>query len=622
MNFIRNHKKYIKSIKYHYLIIFKEKVEYDLIKNDYGNKGEKGILMNFSKSNLYRKLFLTYTIVILSVVSILYVYFLSKTSDEVKRNNLYINDKILQDVNENLEYNSNTSKTIMNILYEDKFRLNDVITYLNTELVDYIKGKLDYYSESDKLYYNGIENFVRSSFRLNNYLKNISFISYSRNEISVFNRKGEIKTYPFNSKDLLDKGEMKNVIYGKNEISISNEVRDSASLKSEGMLITTYDISIIGNVLKKYKDTDSEVLILNSEGMILYDSNNEYEYEYYPYFNKLKIGHQQVTLEDDYYVDMLPDNNGLISLVRIKASNATKIPTLFKISAFLVSLLLFAIAECILYLKFKNLSKRMDELISAMSKVEKGDIDVHIPLSNEKDEITFIADNFNKMCGKLNDHIRKSYLAELHQREAEIVALQNQINPHFLYNTLESIRMKAICNGDKEVGKMLYSLAFLFRSQVKGKLVVSIDQEIKYCNKYLELFKFRYDEKFKFSINCEDDLYDKGIVKFTLQPLIENYFVHGIRLERDDNELKIYIYKHLDDVVVEVIDNGRGIPKDKLDEINRRIRECDHSGKSIGMLNVHERIKIKYGEPYGLTVTSEENKGTNMILKFPMREVE
>lgn len=578
--------------------------------------------MRFSKSNLYRRLFITYTIVILSVVSILYIYFLTKTSDEVKKNTLYINEKILQDVNETLEYNNNTSKTIMNMLYEDEFRLNDVIKYLNSDLVDYIKGKLDYYSASDKLYYNGIENFVKSSFQLNTFLKNISFVSYSRNEISVFNRKGEIKTYPFNSGGLVDKDEFEHTIYGKDEISISNEIRDAASLKSEGMLMTTYDISVISDVIKKYKDTDSEVLILNQSGMVLYDSQNKYGYEYYPYFDKLKIGHQEVSLEDDYYLDMLPDNNGLISVVRIKVSNATKIPLLFKVSAFLVSLFLFIIAECVLYLKFKNLSKRMDELVLAMEKVEKGDIDTHIPLTHEKDEITFIADNFNKMCEKLNDHIRKSYLAELHQREAEIVALQNQINPHFLYNTLESIRMKAICNGDKEVGKMLYSLAFLFRSQVKGNLIVSIDQEIKYCNKYLELFKFRYDEKFKFKIECEEDLYDKAIVKFTLQPLIENYFVHGIRLERDDNELKIYIYKHLGDVVVEVIDNGRGIPKEKLDDINRRIRECDHSGKSIGMLNVHERIKIKYGEPYGLTVTSEENKGTNMILRFPFGEVE
>ncbi|HHD2753837.1 TPA: sensor histidine kinase [Clostridium perfringens] len=578
--------------------------------------------MRFSKSNLYRRLFVTYTIVILSIVSILYLYFLTKTSEEVKRNTLYINDKILQDVNETLEYNNSTSRTIMNMLYEDEFRLNDVIKYLNTDLVDYIKGKLDYYSASDKLYYNGIENFVKSSFQLNNFLKNISFVSYSRNEISIFNRKGEIKTYPFNSNKLLNNGELENTIYKQNEINISNEIRDAASLKSEGMLIATYDISSIGNIIKKYRDTDSEVLILNQDGMVIYDSENKYDYEYYPYFDRLKIGNKEVALEENYYVDMLPDNNGLISVVRIKTSDATKIPLVFKISAFLVSLFLFIIAECVLYLKFKNLSKRMDELILAMERVENGDIDTYIPLGNENDEITFIADNFNKMCQRLNDHIRKSYLAELHQREAEIVALQNQINPHFLYNTLESIRMKAICNGDKEVGKMLYSLAFLFRNQVKGKLIVSIDQEIKYCNKYLELFKFRYNEKFKFSIECEEDLYDKGIVKFTLQPLIENYFVHGIRLEKDDNELKIYIYKHLDDIVVEIIDNGRGIPKEKLDDINRRIRECDYSSKSIGMLNVHERIKIKYGEPYGLTVTSEENTGTNMILRFPLREVE
>lgn len=578
--------------------------------------------MRFSKSNLYRRLFVTYTIVILSIVSILYVYFLTKTSEEVKRNTLYINDKILQDVNETLEYNNSTSKTIMNMLYEDEFRLNDVIKYLNTDLVDYIKGKLDYYSASDKLYYNGIENFVKSSFQLNNFLKNISFVSYSRNEISIFNRKGEIKTYPFNSNKLLNNGELENTIYKQNEINISNEIRDAASLKSEGMLITTYDISSIGNIIKKYRDTDSEVLILNQDGIVIYDSENKYDYEYYPYFDRLKIGNKEVALEENYYVDMIPDNNGLISVVRIKTSDATKIPLVFKVSAFLVSLFLFIIAECVLYLKFKNLSKRMDELILAMERVENGDIDTYIPLGNENDEITFIADNFNKMCQRLNDHIRKSYLAELHQREAEIIALQNQINPHFLYNTLESIRMKAICNGDKEVGKMLYSLAFLFRNQVKGKLIVSIDQEIKYCNKYLELFKFRYNEKFKFSIECEEDLYDKGIVKFTLQPLIENYFVHGIRLEKDDNELKIYIYKHLDDIFVEIIDNGRGIPKEKLDDINRRIRECDYSSKSIGMLNVHERIKIKYGEPYGLTVTSEENKGTNMILRFPLREVE
>ena len=242
--------------------------------------------MKFSKSNLYKRLFITYTIVILSVVSILCIYFLSKTSEEIKRNNLYLNDKILQDVNETLEYNSSTSRRIMNMLYEDDFRLNDVIKYLNSDLVDYIKGKLDYYSASDKLYYNGIESFVKD-------------IEYA--------------------------------IYNKNEISIINEIRDAASLKPEGMLMTTYDVGVISDVIKKYKDTNSEVLILNKEGMVLYDSENKYDYEYYPYFDKLKVGRHEILLEDSYYVDILPDNNGLMSVVRIKVSNATKVPLLFKV---------------------------------------------------------------------------------------------------------------------------------------------------------------------------------------------------------------------------------------------------------------------------------------------------
>ncbi|MCL1415717.1 hypothetical protein M3J43_27325, partial [Escherichia coli] len=92
----------------------------------------------------------------------------------------------------------------------------------------------------------------------------------------------------------------------KNEISIINEIRDAASLKPEGMLMTTYDVGVISDVIKKYKDTNSEVLILNKEGMVLYDSENKYDYEYYPYFDKLKVGRHEILLEDSYYVDILP----------------------------------------------------------------------------------------------------------------------------------------------------------------------------------------------------------------------------------------------------------------------------------------------------------------------------
>lgn len=135
------------------------------------------------------------------------------------------------------------------------------------------------------------------------------------------------------------------------------------------------------------------------------------------------------------------------------------------------------------------------------------------------------------------------------------MALQSQINPHFLYNTLESIRMKAICNGDIEVGRMLYILAFLFRNQLKENDIIPIKNEINYCQKYLEIFKFRYEEKFEFTINCPEEILDKQIIKFTLQPLIENYFVHAIKLENNDNRISINIKEKNNKIIIEIEDN-------------------------------------------------------------------
>lgn len=127
---------------------------------------------------------------------------------------------------------------------------------------------------------------------------------------------------------------------------------------------------------------------------------------------------------------------------------------------------------------------------------------VRLAAEKNGDELDVIACHFNEMCEKLDLHIQKSYLAEIDQKNAEMSALQSQINPHFLYNTLEAIRMKAICNGDSEVGKMLYSMAVTFRSQLKEADIITLAQELHYCKKYLELFEYRYPSQFKSSVDC------------------------------------------------------------------------------------------------------------------------
>ena len=332
-------------------------------------------------------------------------------------------------------------------------------------------------------------------------------------------------------------------------------------------------------------------------------------------------------MEKKYNINSIVNTSGLITIGKVKKTNRLLMP--FSISILLIDLIVFVVAELIFYNKIKKLSDRMDMLLIAMDQVKEGNMEVDIPIGNEADEISIISKHFNEMCKQLNDYIEKSYLAELKekraevsQKKAELMALQSQINPHFLYNTLESIRMKAICNGDREVGRMLYILAFLFRNQLKENDIIPIRSEINYCQKYLEIFKFRYEEKFEFTINCPEEILDKQIIKFTLQPLIENYFVHGIKLENNDNRISINIKEKNNKIIIEIEDNGKGIEREKIKKLNRILSVRGNGGKSIGITNANERIGILYGEEYGIRILENVKVGTKIIVIIPKREVD
>ena len=257
-----------------------------------------------------------------------------------------------------------------------------------------------------------------------------------------------------------------------------------------------------------------------------------------------------------------------------------------------------------------------------MSSASKGKLDVHINTPNNKplDELDIIAENFNQMCQDMDAYIQKSYLAEIEQRNAELCALQSQINPHFLYNTLEVIRMKAICNGDREVGRMLYSLAVIFRSQIKEADIITIAKELHYCKKYLELFEYRYHNKFSFEINCPEVLMEKPVIKFVVQPIIENYFVHGIRLEATDNLLMISVYQQGKDIVIYVSDNGKGMTEEEVQRKNEQLKSGKRETGSIGIQNVHTRMRAAYGDAYGVSLKRNEPGGICVMLRFPGEE--
>ena len=196
-------------------------------------------------------------------------------------------------------------------------------------------------------------------------------------------------------------------------------------------------------------------------------------------------------------------------------------------------------------------------------------------------------------------------------------ALQSQINPHFLYNTLEAIRMKAICNGDREVGKMLYSMVVLFRSQLKEADVITLGQEMDYCKQYMELFEYRYQGTFHSEVECPAELLELPIIKFVLQPIVENYFVHGIQRDRNDNTVRIRAERKGDTLYLYVRDNGCGMEPEKLAQKNRELKENrkpEDKKESIGIFNVNRRIKAVYGEQYGIYMEAVKTGGLQVVL--------
>lgn len=579
--------------------------------------------MRAKKSMIYKRLFIVYISVILLLITALDIYFINRVHKENIDNNMYVNEKVAYDVNDILNEMTNSSNSIVETMYNDSYVVDDIIHFLNTDNVTYLKSKLNKFSQSNEYFYRGVEHFTRNSFISNSSLIDISFISYDRMETRSFNRTNQIAVEKINKSYIINNKNFSNVICKKNVVSFVKEIRNPTSLKSEGLIVLTYDLNNISNIVKKYND-EYEVMVLDENEFVVYDSNKDFEYKYYDDFPKLENGQDIVKLDNqEYYVYKITSKSNLTTVAKFNKNSVRSLPKGFLNSLIAVDIILFIIALGVLIIKLKKFSDRTDNILIAMEKVRNGDLNVSIPIDEKKDEndeIRYISENFNDMCRDLNKYIEKSYLAELDQKKAEMIALQNQINPHFLYNTLECIRMTAICNGDKEVGKMLYTLAFLFRKQVKDKDVITISDELEYCTKYIEIFKFRYDEKFNFKINCDESLLDKEIIKFTLQPIIENYFVHGIRLDDFDNCLEINIIKDGTDIIVMVKDNGNGTTKERINSINNSLKNRDYEGKSIGITNAHERIVIAYGDDYGIGLELNNGRGVMVVIKLPCRE--
>lgn len=567
-----------------------------------------------SSKQLYNKLLFTYTAVIFCIVSVLMLYFWNSMKNRYLENSLEHLQMMHEEAVQYMETCRDAADYLHEELYKSDMELKDLIHYLTDDPETYQKYRLDAYSQYYLLAYNGIEDFCATAFEAYPSLKRIAFASYSKGDLTAIDR-GK-KTYHTEDGEPVMERIRSGNLADPGEFSFLKEIRDGVTMQSLGAMVLTFDAAEFERICHYYQKT--ELLVYNESKTVIYDSCGDCT------LAEIDAAREAGMLESQLKSYAMSAGTGNFWFIGyLEKAKAASVPFHITLMIVGVGLLALLAGELLVRSYLQRVSARLNRILDGMTRVMGGDLTVRLAARKNGDELEVIAQHFNEMCEKLDLHIQKSYLAEIEQKNAEMAALQSQINPHFLYNTLEAIRMKAICNGDQEVGKMLYSMAVTFRSQLKEADVITMAQELHYCKKYLELFEYRYPKQFQSSVDCPLEYMNVPIIKFVLQPIIENYFIHGIRMRDQDNYIRIMVRKAGDDFEIVVEDNGRGMTDEEIREKNRQLAENKtDQRKSIGIANVNRRVKAVYGNQYGLRMEAAKTGGLRVILRFQPGEGE
>ncbi|QGR00320.1 sensor histidine kinase [Paenibacillus psychroresistens] len=294
-------------------------------------------------------------------------------------------------------------------------------------------------------------------------------------------------------------------------------------------------------------------------------------------------------------------------------------------AALTVIIISLLVAIVLIYVVSMLLSNRLLRLSKHISKLAVGNLNAVLEIDG-KDEIAQISRQFNSMIGNIKElmnevqatQIQKNQL-EIKQNEIKFKMLASQINPHFLFNALESIRMKAHLKGDNEISIVVKNLGRLMRSSLNvGSKKIPLQNELEMVRYYLEIQQFRYGDRVSFNLSIDPRSQQVEIPPLIIQPLVENAVIHGLenRMEHGIVSIKAYIVG--EELRIEVLDNGQGMDQRKVNELVGLLNSTEDDHNHIGMRNVHHRLQLSYGIQYGLNIHSQPNKGTKIEFCIPI----
>lgn len=397
----------------------------------------------------------------------------------------------------------------------------------------------------------------------------------------------------------------------------------------KGAVIFNIDSSRLYRSLKNMRYGDEQnIFLINNKGQVIL-GEEQYFGKYYENIDDIS----DMTENMNGFIREVNGEKSLISSVSSEkfdffyiniSQNSAYFKRMSSLRLQIIALILLVLLLSVSLAYFVALKnyRPVTEIISVLDNPESFDVSGDMTKFNE---LRYIAKSIVEQS-KENVEIQRELEDKLQKlKNAQLDVLQTQINPHFLYNTLETINWMAVelTGGNNEVSRAVSNLAKFFRTNVgKGNYIISVREEVERTRYYLNILTMRYGDMFTVEWDISEEIMDYRIIKICLQPIIENAVYHGLKPKEKDGQLKITGYSRDDAIEFIVADNGVGMSAEKLGILNERLKEADYMGEShIGLYNINKRIKIIFGEEYGIRVESEMNIGTKTVVTLPKAEL-
>lgn len=430
---------------------------------------------------------------------------------------------------------------------------------------------------------------------------------------------------------ILTSSHVQHIISGERPwvITLSRGIRDrSGSGEKEGVFFIDLNYSAISELCDQSTvGTKGYAFILDAKGNIVYHPQQQQLY------NELQTENISLIMDTDEDTVLTGTGNDgkLYSISRSEKTgwtvvDCTNVKELLSKSRQAQSVyVLTAIILVIVALLFSRFMARsitlpIQKLRDSMKKVQEGDFSVSDVVVDSKNEIGSLTKSFDVMTHRIHELMEQNVHEQEEKRKSELKALQSQINPHFLYNTLDSIIWMAEGKKNEEVVLMTASLARLLRQSISNEdEVVPIANEVEYARGYLTIQKMRYKDKLEFQIEVDSSILYIPLIKLVLQPIIENAIYHGLKYKESKGLLIVKGFMKDGNAVLQVIDDGVGMDEETLAHIYDKHKVNYHSN-GVGVYNVQKRLKLYYGDGYGITYESEKGKGTTATITIPGRQ--